>query len=246
MATASFAQSGSLNQGSSKTYGDFKVKKEIKVRGTNLPNYDEHLIHFGFLIGVNYHRLRALPSQFFISQVNNAATLRNPVYSINPIGNYGFSTGVIVNLRLQEHFDFRLTPTVAFYTNQVEIKYRNDSTLSELNQNTYSLVEFPFLIKFKSQRRHNTRMYIVAGIKPAIEVGSKRDELGLDRLRLNSRDFSLDFGFGFDFYYPLFKFSPELRFSQGVQDLKYPDQNNSARAIDKLTSRTVTLLMHFE
>lgn len=238
--------------------GEYKKykPKPIKRKGMNLPNYDNRFIHYGFFLAMNRSTFNIYPSReynanivrgYYISpRTDIKDTIRNPLSRIEPKGSFGFTTGFIFNLRLFEFLDFRVLPTVSFYQRFARF-YSKDGTESvQLNQSTYSFVELPILFKYKSVRRNNTRMYMVAGIKPSWEIGAKRNELQDDVLRLNSNDFSIDYGFGFDLYYPLFKFSPELRFSHGVSNLRFPDSNIYARSINRLNSHTITLFFHFE
>ena len=89
-------------------------------------------------------------------------------------------------------------------------------------------------------------MYMLAGIKPALEVGSKKNEIQNDRLRARVIDFNIEYGLGFDMYYPLFKFSPEIRFSHGFVNMKVDDPNEYARSINTMLTHTVTLYFNFE
>jgi len=54
-----------------------------------------------------------------------------------------------------------------------------------------------------------------------------------------------DFGFGFDLYYPLFKFSPEIRFSFGLLDV-VGSNNDFTAGIKELKSKTVSIYFHFQ
>ena len=87
---------------------------------------------------------------------------------------------------------------------------------------------------------------MLAGIKPALEVGSKKNEIQDDRLRSNVFDFNVEYGCGFDMYYPLFKFSPEIRFSHGLVNLRLNDPNEYARSLSSMLTHTVTMYFNFE
>ena len=54
-------------------------------------------------------------------------------------------------------------------------------------------------------------MYMIGGVKPGIEASGKKDKTKAE-LEIKGTNLSLEAGFGFDLYYPLFKFSPEIRF----------------------------------
>lgn len=221
--------------------------KTVKRRGQNLVAYDNRFLHYGFFLALNRSAFTAKTSPFFNEQLDDTTLKADQrLYSVNPRRFVGFTTGFIVNFRLAEFFDLRVLPTVSFYQRFVDFRFQNDSIVTELKQSTFSFVEMPVMIKYKSVRRNNTRMYMIAGIKPAFEVGSKKKEIQEDRLRARTFDVNIDYGFGFDFYYPLFKFSPEIRFSHGLLNLKNPDPNPYAKSIKKLSTHTITLYLNFE
>ena len=108
-------------------------------------------------------------------------------------------------------------------------------------------VEFPLLFKYKSQRRNNLRMYIVGGITPIIEAAGKSGlEEDLNRLQIEKFNANLELGFGLDMYYPLFKFSPEVRFAYGLVNVLSPTINAKSIGIDDLRTKTVSFYFHFQ
>jgi hypothetical protein len=207
-------------------------------KGTvNLQGYDERWLHYGFTIGINSTRYKAVQSSAFLNNLGDS------VVSVQSRNNPGFSLGFIMNLRVNPNWDLRLLPTVAFYDRTVDYNFRY-TVSSQSSQSTF--IELPLLVKYKSQRRRNSRMYVVGGLKPGIEAGAKKREKKSSELRTNSMDFCIDYGFGFDIYYPLFKFSPEIRISQGLPNMLINDPNSFSRSLNRLTTHTVTLYLHFE
>ena len=221
--------------------------KTVRRKGQNLVAYDNRKLHYGFFLALNRSGFRAHASPYFNTQLTDT-TLRpdTRLLAINPRASIGFTTGFILNIRLFDLLDVRVLPTVSFYQRYVQFRYQNDSIVTELKQSTFSFIELPILMKFKSQRRNNTRMYILAGLKPSVEVGSKKGEIQEDRLRSTTFDLNVEYGFGFDFYYPLFKFSPEIRFSHGFNNLRNVDPNPYSRSISRMYTHTVTLYFNFE
>ena len=128
----------------------------------NLPNYDKRKIHFGFALGFN-------SADFVIDRVGNMK-VRDTMYTVESQAVSGLNLGILANLRLSEYFDFRFIPTLAF--NQRNLDYHfiyNDSAESFITKNIESsYLEFPFLIKFKSARKNNYRMYVIGGFKYGI------------------------------------------------------------------------------
>ena len=74
----------------------------------------------------------------------------------------------------------------------------------------------------------------------------KKEEKKASQLRTTGSDVAIDVGFGIDIYYPLFKFSPELRFSLGLKNLHNKDENIYSSSIQELKTYTVTLYLLFE
>lgn len=215
--------------------GAFGQKRPRKT-DVNLPYYDDRLLHYGFTIGMNSTRFNLVQSEQYVKSdtVLSALAPRYP----------GFSLGFIVNLKLADYFDFRLLPTVAFYQRSVNYILKNNQHVSQTDESTF--IELPFLVKYKSQRRKNLRFYLVGGLKPAIEAGAKKKQKTQNDLRTQNYDLCVDYGFGLDIYYPLFKFSPEIRFSNGLLNLLNNDPNVYSRSLNRITSNTVTLYLHFE
>lgn len=211
------------------------VARAQDPRWTNLPHYDNRLLHYGFSLGLGTSGYKATMSQTFVDN--------DTIKYIRPKFASAFTLGFVVNLRLHEYFDLRLLPTVGFYERKIDYQFTNTNKTQSVES---TFLEFPLLVKYKSQRRRNTRMYLVGGVKFSIEAGSKKKEKKKSELRTQNADFSIDYGFGFDFYCPLFKFSPELRLSHGFVNMLNADPNVYSQSLSKLTTHTLTLYLHFE
>jgi len=205
---------------------------------TNLPHYDERWIHYGFLVGGHRSHFQLKYSKSFTQGRLDS------IQSILPSSRFGFDLGFIVNMRLGEFFDFRVTPKVGFYEYKLEYNLITGDQLKQLVEAT--VVDIPLLFKYKSMRWTNTRVYLIAGVMPGIQAsGNKKDE---NERKLQTADFNLsaEFGFGFDLYFPLFKFSPEIRFSRGLLNLLREDQFGYSEGIESLTSNVFTIYLLFE
>lgn len=208
----------------------------------NLPNYDNKKLHYGFILAGNYATYTLKPSAYFYN-------INDTLKRVEPSGVGGFTLGFILNARMHDNFDFRLTPQVGFYQRGVEYTFISKTTgakISDKQMVEATFVELPILVKYKSQRRNNFRMYIVGGVKPSISTSNKNKDQRPDKLRFNSYDLAIDYGLGCDIYFPLFKLSPEIRFSNGLVSMKAPDNNLYANSIQNLRSKTVTFMLNFE
>ncbi len=204
------------------------------------PRYDERkTVTYGFSIAIHSTSFRIKYSDYFTSPAMDS------VYAIMPRKKPGFKLGFIINFKLAQYLDARITPTVSFAEYVMEYTYVGGDRLEELVESTG--VQFPLLFKYKSQRRNNLRMYVVGGLTPEIEA-AVRSELEEDqnRLKLEKFNTSLEFGFGVDMYYPLFKFSPEIRFSYGLRNILSPVQNDFSAGLADVRTKAVTLYFHFQ
>ena len=206
----------------------------------NNPNYDDRKLTYGFLIGLHTTAYKIRYSDAFVTPQFDT------LFSVEPGSNAGFSLGFIVNYKLGDFFDLRLTPKVAFYEHSLTYKYTDDQAPYEERVET-TMVEFPLLLKYKSERRGNIRMYMIGGVKPAIEAsGKKKEENVTNSLEVTGGNLSLDFGFGFDLYYPLFKFSPEIRFSKGLVDILDNKVNPLGQPLDRISTNTISVYFLFQ
>ena len=203
----------------------------------NNPNYDDKKLTYGFLIGLHTSIYQIDYSDVFVSQKFDT------LHSVNPMWSSGFSLGFIVNYRLNEYFDLRLTPEVAFYEQKVRYQYTDETFEDALVEST--MVEFPVLLKYKSERRGNIRMYMIGGVKPGIEASGKKDKTKAE-LEIKPSNVCIEAGFGFDLYYPLFKFSPEIRFSRGLIDVLGNRNNEYGQPLSRVNTNTITVYLLFQ
>jgi hypothetical protein len=167
------------------------------------------------------------------------------VHSVQGSFSPGFSLGFLVNMRLNDVLDLRLMPKAGFYNHKLTYYYTDNTTRQQLVETT--MVEFPLLLKYKSMRRGNVRMYMVGGITPSIEASGKNDvQSNTANLSIRNRNLTLDAGLGFDFYFPLFKFSQEIRFSRGMVDMLGSDPSAFSAPIKYLNTNTISVYFIFQ
>jgi len=206
----------------------------------NNPNYDDRKLSYGFLIGLHTSAYQIKYSDRFVKRDMDS------IYSIEPGWSPGFSLGFIVNYRITDLLDFRITPKVAFYEHTLRYRYTNETPTQEKLVET-TMVELPVLLKYKSERRGNIRMYMVGGFKPGLEASGKREMENISsNLGITSMNLSMEAGFGFDLYYPLFKFSPEIRFSRGMVNILKNTTNQYGLPLERVNTNTITLYLLFQ
>ncbi|MFQ3213213.1 MAG: hypothetical protein ACJAT1_001003 [Marivirga sp.] len=208
----------------------------------NLPNFDNQLIHYGFYIGGHTASMKLKYNENFLTSDFDS------LHSVIPQSSPGFTVGFIFNLRLAQYLDFRALPGVGLYQYTLNYNiYDNAQTFLVQGKKESFYIEFPILLKYKSQRRGNFRAYIVGGVKPSYEVSGKRpNEINEDILLINTFNAALEIGLGVDIYYEFFKFSPEIRFSRGINNALFKTDNSYSRPIEQLTTNAISLYLQFQ
>jgi hypothetical protein len=157
---------------------------------------------------------------------------------------------IISSLRLSNYFNLRFLPGISFgerrlvYNIPIEDINSDDSEYFSI-KSTY--LDFPLLIKYKSDRINNQRPYILAGGSFRVDISKTGEE---DLVRLKKGSFYAEFGVGWDSYLQFFRFSVEFKVSLGLNNvLDTPGKGQLqyyGYAFERLTSNIFTLSFHFE
>ncbi|MBI1223465.1 MAG: outer membrane beta-barrel protein [Bacteroidetes bacterium] len=211
------------------------------LQAQNRPQRDNRIIHFGFTLNTTYNALQMNTSQGFFANDTLTNITQQPFA--------GFGLGAIVDLRMGKYFNLRsLGPTIAFAQRNLNYTFKNPlSNRSASIESVY--VEFPLELKFKSERHWNTRFYAIAGFKYSYDLTSNIDaprSINDPVVALKRNMYSYEVGIGFDLYFPWFNLSPELKFSQSVNNMLVADNLVYTKALSSLFPRVFTLSFHFE
>ncbi|MBD5183079.1 MAG: PorT family protein [Bacteroidales bacterium] len=209
----------------------------------NRPYADQRPWHLGFSVGIFASDLM-FTHNGFITDAGEQWRLDQPSYQP------GFCVNGLFNLRLNDYFSVRFTPGMYFGSRDISMREVGSEATERQNiKSTYVVV--PVDVKYSAMRWRNARPYLVAGVLPAFDVSKKRSDI----LQLKSTDFMLSVGFGFDFYLPYFKLSPEVKFCFGLSDvLRHdrpdladdPDKFKFTQSISKAVSKMIVLTFYFE
>jgi hypothetical protein len=209
-------------------------------QGKNNPLYDYNKrLHFGFTIGTNVAG--------FSHEFSDDFRRNDSLLGIEKQNFPGITLGAIANLHLGEHFDLRLIPTLALSERAVKFRFSDRPNVEKNIESVF--IEAPLTFKFKSVRHDNTRFYVIGGGKISYDMSSKAntEQNPFDPfLAVKPRSFYYEFGFGFDFYFPYFKFSPELKISRGLTDVLSKDRFVFSESFSSLRSNVIFLSLHFE
>jgi hypothetical protein len=103
-------------------------------------------------------------------------------------------------------------------------------------------------VKFLSDRIDNFRVYMLGGVNYQYDLASNATSRKADDLvKLKPYDFSIEAGIGFQFFFPVFILSPEIKISNGIMNSHSRDPNLIySSSIDKLRSRMIIFSLIFE
>jgi hypothetical protein len=214
-----------------------------KQKPKNESWYDDKILHFGFSVGFNTMDFNITPSRVNM----NIDSLYPEVSILNP----GINIQIVTDFRPAKYFDIRFLPGVSFGQRGVRF-YKNQVLVNSQQRLESSFLEFPLLLKYKGMRLNNIRPYLIGGLNYRYDLAGKKvyDEEKPIYLRLKRSDLYYELGGGFDFYLPYFKFSIELKMSNGLRDILVHDPATGhpqySNAIEKMKSQIWIVSFHFE
>jgi hypothetical protein len=234
----------------------FQIELQAQARFNEISKagQDEKLLSYGFFLAGhnNYYQLKY--SEAFADPNSGVGA---GIESIVPVFTPGFSLGFLAILRFHDQLNLMFTPKIGFYEFKTDINFYSDPTTSNneisFNQRTetvvseVTMVEFPLLFKYKAQRFNNSRMFFTAGGSAMFRTKAQ-DEADIDFIVTTGKDFTVDLGIGFDMYFRYFKFSPEIRFSHGLNNIYRPETTDARirDVISELRRKSITLYLHFQ
>lgn len=215
-----------------------------RIRQQNLPSYDNKKLHFGFTLGVN-------KADFILNQKIRTG-IPDSILGINTRSDYGFNLGIISDLRLHQYLTLRFVPMLSFQTRNLlyDIHPASATTRSEFmtieKKIESTLLDFPINLKIRSERLNNFSAYLLVGGKYSLDLASQAKTQDPEIVKLTKHDYSMDIGFGFDFYLIYFKLSTELKFSAGLKDRLLHENTPYSSPINKLASKLWLFSLNFE
>ena len=209
-------------------------------QGKNNPFYDyARKIHFGFTIGTNFSTFKYDFSNAFYNQKN--------IHSIELQQIPGITLGAVSDLHLGEFFHLRFIPSLVL--TQRNVKFNSAGDTIPIKQVESAIVELPLLLKVCSERHNNVSFYVIGGGKFGYDLSSDykaaKDPIN-PKLALLPQNYSYEFGAGLDMYFPLFKFSPEIKLSRGFNNVLYKDGTIYTDIFSRFRSNFMFISFYFE
>jgi len=239
---------------------NFSGASAQKAKVRNLPNYDVSPYHFGFVLGMNQmlFSIKTMPGfqdvSYYALQTPDLFADSSKLYGLEHKPAYGFTIGIVSNLRLTDYLDLRFIPSLSFgerdlqYTVLTHFESRESVVvISKKIQSTF--IEFPLQLKYKGARLNNIRPYWIIGAKYALDLASdskKKEENNNIYVAIARNDIYADLGAGIDVYTTFFKFGVELKMSYGLSDILKREGNIYTLPVDRLSSKLFLLSFTFE
>jgi len=210
----------------------------------NLPDHDSKFYHLGIALIYNNSHFQVSAHPSFLQG--------DSVLSVNPLNTGGFGLAGMHTLKLSPHFEFRVVfPQLMFSYKNLDYSVKSPSgevTTLATKKIESILLGFPIQLKFVSDRINNFRVYMLGGINYQYDLASNATARKADDLvKLKKYDLSVEAGIGFQFFFPVFILSPEIKISNGIINEHSRDPHLIySSVIDKLNSRMVVFSLIFE
>lgn len=199
---------------------------------------DKKILKYGFFLGSHQNSFGIKYSEAFESSPD----LEN-LLAINSKQKAGFNLGFMVDFRLADQFSLRIVPVkIGLYQHEVDYVMADGTVDTQLIETTR--IEPGAFFRYRSIRRGNTRMYVVAGMSGSLRTG-KAKETDTGGLVIRKLDIRAEVGIGLEKYFKFFKFSPELRYSRGLINVLQDGVAFYSLGIDRIVTHNFTLYFHF-
>lgn len=140
--------------------GQYRNKEKVQ----NLTNFDNNPYHFGFIISVNTSNL--------VVQLKDQTQFTDSILFIETVGQPGFNLGMLASLDMSKNWHLRFIPTLSFDERILEYTFlESDGSINILKKNVSSTyIDFPLLLKYRTDRINNFAMYMLGGGAFSLDV----------------------------------------------------------------------------
>ncbi|MFN5421877.1 MAG: outer membrane beta-barrel protein [bacterium] len=221
--------------------GNARAQRAIEL---NLPDHDDKLYYFGIILGYNTSHYNITHHPYFLQ--------RDTIQGIESQNSGRIHLGIMANLQMTKHLDLRFYPLNLIFSEKkfgYTQKLPADPTPTVENQKVESIVmSLPLQVRLKSDRINNFRVYTLAGLKYDFDLASNSGARNSENIvKVKKGDYGVEGGIGFQFFFPYFILSPEIKFSYGLSNVHSRDEGlRYSNVIDKMNSRMIMFSLHFE
>jgi hypothetical protein len=208
-----------------------------------LETHDQKPYYFGISLGTNITRFHIEHHSQFLQQ--------DSIMVAEPLNSKGFALGLLATGRLSNRFLVRFNPQLMFTDRSIfyKLKYQDIERQTEVEKKVESvMLTFPLQLKFQSDRIGNFRVYMMGGGKFDLDLASNaKARKADDMIKIGRGDYGVEAGLGFNFYFPSFILSPEIKISNGLNDMHSRDEKlNYSNVLDRIQSRMIMFSIHIE
>jgi hypothetical protein len=205
--------------------------------------HDSKPYYFGITLAGNMSRFHTEMHPRFLQD--------DSIYVGEPNNTGGFGLGLLATARISDRFQLRFNPQLLFSARSITYKrkYPDIDDQTTVTQTIESvIVSFPLQVKLQSDRIGNFRVYMMGGIKGDIDLASNaRAKKAEDLVKIQKYDWGPELGIGFNFFFPSFILSPEIKISHGMSNIHARDPNLIYSSVfDKIQSRMIVFSIHIE
>ena len=209
-----------------------------RLERKNLAGFDNKLLHFGFILSGN-------KSDFSFDLRDT--TLSSGLLGVSNAPQGGFNLALMGSVKLSRHLRLRFVPGLSFQDRGLSYNFDGNNVLKRTEAVNLDL---PLLLKIRTDRLTNFAAYALVGAKYSKDMQSQeavnQNLENDDILRIESSNYSVDLGAGFDFFLPFFKFAIELKTELGLIDVLIQDQNDYTNPLEGLKTRSYIISLCFE
>lgn len=195
---------------------------------TNLPDYNEKPLHFGFFLGVQSNRIHLVSHPTFVKL--NAESLRQG----------GFKIGVHALYGLSKHVQARFSPNILFTRYGIESNSYAHPEVRSFSSEDKTFVELPFTMKLNTSRfSKNHRLYGLVGGYYQIDISEKSN----NNIFLGN-DYGTKLGIGWDAFNKFFLQSVELTYQVSLNN--QGDKLGDFQVFEKAYTQSISLNFFFQ
>ena len=219
------------------SYSSFAQKVLYREEQDTKPYY------FGLTLSTVYSRFQIEHHPSFMQQ--------DSIQVVESPNSPGISLRLVAALNISNRFELRFNPGLIFTDRPINytMKYKDRDYGYQVTKSVESIITtFPLDIKFKSDRIGNFRVYMLGGGKVDLDLASNaKARKADDMIKIQKTSYGIEAGMGFNFYRKSVTISPEIKISNGLNDLHSRNPNlQYSRVIDRIQSRMIIFSIHLE
>lgn len=161
----------------------------------------------------------------------------NATFKLTNTGSLGFTLGVLIHYLPTNRIMLRTAAATSF----LEYYLRFERGIQKENT-TLNWAAVDFSLHALGQPVTKFPAYVVAGATYSASLGNNEEQ---PALLLGSNDFSLDIGLAYAINLKFISIMPEIKFSQGMIDMKGSSNSPYAQSISSIYRNQLSFILHF-